>query len=181
MRQHNGTGLIYLSAQDPSTLEAAGNIPPKWTVGGAVAMVKGPGKYQRKVLSLVQINKRFPDDETAEAWLAETRCPDGVVCPYCDSLNVQGGAAHPTMCYRCRDCRRRFSVKTGSVMANSKLAYQVWAIADSLLTTGIKGVSSMKLHRDLDITQKTAWHLAYYIRETWGDKAEAFTCPVEAD
>ena len=60
------------------------------------------------------------------------------------------------MTHRCRDCedRKMFSLKTGSVMEGSKLGYQKWAIAIYLLTTNLKGVSSMKLHRDLAITQK---------------------------
>ena len=61
------------------------------------------------------------------------------------------------MPYRCRGCDKHFSVKTGTVMESSKLGYQTWAIATYLLTTSLKGVSSMKLHRDLGITQKSAW------------------------
>ena len=144
-------------------------------------MARGPGRAHREGLSLVQIVRRFPDDDAAEAWFAETRWPGGPVCPRCSSVRVQSGAAHATMPYRCRDCRKRFSVKTGTVMANSKLGYQVWAIAVYLMTTGSEGVSSMKLHRDLGITQKSAWHLAHRIRETWGDTLPAFTGPVEAD
>ena len=49
------------------------------------------------------------------------------------------------------------------------------------MTTGLKGVSSMKLHRDLDVTQKTAWHLAMRIRETFEDDGVAFAGPVEVD
>ena len=52
-------------------------------------------------------------------------------------------------------------------MQSSKLGLQVWALASYLLTTGIKGQASMKFHRDLGVTQKTAWHLAHRIRETW--------------
>ena len=61
--------------------------------------------------------------------------------------------------YRCRDCRKDFSVKLGTLMEGSKLGFQKWAMAIYLMMTGIKGTSSMKLHRDLGITQKTAWHL----------------------
>lgn len=145
-------------------------------------MASGPGRSHRKGLSLIEITKMFPDDETAEAWFASNRWPEGPVCPHCGSERVQSGAAHATMPYRCRDCRKRFSVRTGTVMQKSKLGYQVWAIATYLLTTGIKGTSSMKLHRDLGITQKSAWHLAHRIRETWADRqAERFSGPVEAD
>ena len=85
------------------------------------------------------------------------------------------------MPYRCRDCRKFFSAKTGTVLQSSKLGYQVWALATYILTTGIKGTSSMKLHRDLGITQKSAWHLAHRIRETWEQDALPFSGPVEVD
>ena len=85
------------------------------------------------------------------------------------------------MPYRCRACRNRFSIRTGTVMEGSKLGYQTWALATMLLTTGLKGTSSMKLHRDLGITQKSAWHLAHRIRETWRHQQERFVGPVEAD
>ena len=49
------------------------------------------------------------------------------------------------------------------------------------MTTGLKGQASMKLHRDLGITQKTAWHLAHRIRETWARESGPFSGPVEAD
>ena len=141
-----------------------------------------PGKHYRKGLTLAEFFRKFPDDAAAEAWFAETRWPDGPRCPHCDSERVQSKAAHKTMPYRCRDCRKRFSTRTGTVMGESKLGYQTWALATYLLTTGIKGTSSLKLHRDLGITQKTAWHLAHRIRETWaGQQTAPFNGPVEAD
>ena len=68
-------------------------------------------------------------------------------------------------------------------MQNSKLGFQTWAVAIYLATTGLKGQSSMKLHRDLGVTQKTAWHLAHRIRETWALQSEStgFDGPVEID
>ncbi len=94
---------------------------------------------------------------------------------------MQSGAAHKTMPYRCRDCRKRFSVRTATVMQASNLGYQTWAIAIYLLTTSLNGVSSMKLHRDLGITQKSAWHLAHRIRRAWARTGDPFVGPVEAD
>ena len=81
----------------------------------------GPGKNDRKGISLVQLMRMFPDDETAEEWFGKVRWPEGPACPKCGSDNVQNPTAHPTMSYRCRDCRKFFSVKTGTVMQNSKL------------------------------------------------------------
>ena len=142
---------------------------------------KAPGKHYREGMSLVEIIRKFPDDAAAERWFTKVRWPDGVHCPHCGSVNVQDGTKHKTMPYRCRDCRKWFSVKTGTVMQSSKLGLQVWAVATYLLTTGLKGQASMKLHRDLGITQKTAWHLAHRIRETWAKKNEPMAGPVEVD
>ena len=85
------------------------------------------------------------------------------------------------MPYRCKDCRKHFSVKHGTVMQSSKLGCRVWAIAVYLLTTGLKGTSGMKLHRGLDVTYKTAWHLAHRIRKAFPQVTAMFAGPVESD
>ena len=142
---------------------------------------KAPGKHFRQGLSVKALFRMFPDDETAEKWFTEVRWPDGVTCPKCESDNIQERATRKPQPYRCRSCRKDFSVKTNTLMHNSPLGCQTWAIAIYLLTTGLKGVSSMKLHRDLDVTQKTAWHLSMRIRETFQDESVAFQGPVEVD
>ncbi len=65
-------------------------------------------------------------------------------------------------------------------MQSSKLGARVWVVAVYQLTTGLKGTSSMKLHRDLGISQKTAWHLAHRIRKAWEDGGMWFSGPAEA-
>ena len=142
-----------------------------------------PGKHYRKGMSLVEIMRRFPDTEAAERWFEQQFWPGGPFCPRCGSVNVQVGISHPTMTHRCRDCNGRpmFSLKSGTPMEGSKLSYQVWAIAIYLLTTNLKGVSSMKLHRDLGVTQKTAWHLAHRIRKSLERSEAPFSGPVEVD
>ena len=143
--------------------------------------MSAPGKHHRKGLSLLRITRMFPDDAAAERWFVETRWPNGVVCPRCTSANVAIVRTRKPQPYRCRKCRSCFSVKTGTLMHGSNLGLQTWAIAFYLLATGIKGVSSMKLHRDLEVTQKTAWHLAHRIRETWRGQTAPFIGPVEVD
>ena len=144
---------------------------------------KAPGKSHRKGISLVEIMRRFPDDATAEAYFVEQRWPDGVACPHCGSTNVQSGTKHKTMPYRCREkeCAKRFSAKTGTVMEGSKLGFQIWMVATFLLSTNLKSVSSMKLHRDLDITQKSAWFLAHRLRRALDREGGKFSGPVEVD
>ncbi|MCY3956462.1 MAG: IS1595 family transposase [Nitrospira sp.] len=128
----------------------------------------------------MQITTMFPDEATAEQWFIQQRWPNGPVCPHCQSGNVQSGAKHKTMPYRCRTCRKRFSVRVGTVLENSRLDLRIWAIAIYIQTTGLKGTSSMKLYRDLGVTQKTAWYLSHRIRETWDDR-QAMVGPVEVD
>ena len=144
---------------------------------------QAPGKSYRKGLSLIEVSEMFSTNEKAEQWLTESRWPDGVYCPHCGSRNVQIGSAHPSQPYRCRDCRprKRFSVRTGTVMAESKLSYREWALGIYLLATNLKGVSSMKLHRDLNVTQKTAWFMAHRLRENFQNQQNAFAGPVEID
>ena len=145
---------------------------------------KAPGKAYRKGITLTGLLRLFPDDTAAERWFIEQRWGDEPWCPHCGSVNVREDHKHPTMSHRCREkeCRKHFSVRTKSVMARSKLGYQDWVIAIFLLTTSLKGVSSMKLHRDLGITQKSAWHLAHRLREAWTEaEVTTFGGPIEAD
>ena len=125
----------------------------------------------------------FPDDAAAQTWFVKVRWPTGPACPYCGSVNVLSGAKHKTMPYRCREkeCRKRFSVRTGTVMEASNIPYQKWALAVYLFMTSLKSVSSMKLHRDLGVTQKTAWHLAHRLRKAFESESGLFAGPVEMD
>ena len=130
----------------------------------------------------MEIMLRFPDDATAEAWFVERRWPNAMACPYCGSAKVQSGCRHKAMPYRCREykvCGKRFSGKTGTVMEGSKLGFQTWMIATFLLSTNVKSVSSVKLHRDLNINQRSAWFLAHRLRVALSEKGIAFAGPVE--
>ena len=143
---------------------------------------KGPGKADREGISLTKLMRMFPDDATAQAWFEKQIWPTGAYCPHCGSVSIQHPTKHRSMTHRCRDCRKDFSLKTGTLMQGSKLGYQTWAVAIYLAMTGLKGVSSMKLHRDLEITQKSAWHLAHRIRKAIeGGEAAMFSGPAEAD
>lgn len=142
---------------------------------------RGPGKAYRTGMSLVEAVQKFSNEAKAEAWFVERRWPQGVTCPYCNGTHAAPRKnTRKTPSYRCNPCKRDFTVKTGTIMHDSKLPLSTWALAYYLFSTHLKGVSSMKLHRDLGVTQKTAWHLAHRIRETWDDH-HVLNSPIEVD
>ena len=134
-------------------------------------------------LTLIDLFRKFPDDEAARGWFEEVRWGGNAYCPHCGSDKV-GTCTHKTMTHRCgeKGCRKRFSVRVGTPMQGSHLGYQTWAIAIYLLTTSPKGVSSVYLGKALGIPQSTAWSLAQRIREAWNDLAPPkFDGEVEVD
>ena len=141
---------------------------------------KAPGQHYRKGISFPQLTKMFHNEEAAEQWWIQQRWPHGVTCVRCESQNIQERRTRKPQPYRCRDCRKDFSVKTGTLLHNSKLTLQQWAFAVYQMSTSLKGTSSMKLHRDLDITQKSAWHVGHRIRSMW-NMAQQVSSPVEVD
>ena len=146
---------------------------------------KGPGKSHREGISLIELFEQFPDDATAEVWFEEQRwgtAGEPSHCPMCgDTAKQRPVKSRKPLPYWCGSCRRHYSVRTGTVMHRSRIPLQKWAIAIYLWSTSLKGVSSMKLHRDLKITQKSAYFMAQRLREAWSDMPSGMGGPVEAD
>ena len=141
---------------------------------------KAPGKAHRKGITVVELADMFPDEAAATAWFETKVWPDGRYCPRCGSTNTHH-ASHKTMPYWCTDCRSYFSVKTGTVLEGSKLPLRKWAFAIYIHLTSLKGVSSMKLHRDIGVSQPAAWFMLQRIRKAWDDDDWPFGGPVEVD
>ena len=79
--------------------------------------VKKPGKSYREGISIVQLmDQIFPNEAAAEEWFEGQRWPEGIACPDCDSFRFSE-VKHKTMKYRCKDCRRYFSVKKGTAIS----------------------------------------------------------------
>ena len=143
---------------------------------------KAPGNYFRTGMTPIEAVREFGDDEKAEQMFIETRWPDGVRCPFCETDKVQVRESRKPAPFRCPDCRKYFSVKTNTIMHGSNIPLSKWALAIYLITTDVKGVSSLKLHRDIGVTQRTAWYLNHRIRAGWEeDQLENFEGPVEVD
>lgn len=143
---------------------------------------KAPGKHYRKGITLIELMALFPNEEAATKWFESIFWAKGRCCGKCGSENTKEVPNAKPMPYWCTDCRSYFSVKTGTAIARSNIPLQKWAIAIYLCLTSLKSVSSMKLHRDIGVSQKTAWFMLHRIREAWShDSDGGFNGPVEAD
>lgn len=112
--------------------------------------------------TLVEAVRRFADPEVAHAYVVQMRWPNGVACPYC-------GCVGPTFMqsvrrWQCKDCRKQFSVKVGTIFEDSKIGLDKWLCAFWMVANCKNGISSYEMHRALGVTQKTAWFMDHRIR-----------------
>jgi len=144
--------------------------------------VKSPGKAHREGITLIALMDMFPSEESAVEWFEAQMWGDTRRCGHCGSVRTCA-ASHARMPYWCSDCRSYFSVRTGTALERSRVPLRKWAIAIYLEITSLKSVSSMKLHRDLGVSQPTAWFMLHRIREGWkqSDSDGQFSGPVEVD
>ena len=115
-----------------------------------------------KPKTLQEAIQHFSDEQVCIDAVAKMRWPDGVKCPAC--LAKEPYYLKTQKRWKCRDCRRQFSVKLGSIFEDSPISLQKWLPAVWLLTNCKNGVSSWEIHRALGVTQKTAWFMLHRIR-----------------
>ncbi|WP_420637020.1 IS1595 family transposase [Candidatus Palauibacter sp.] len=142
-----------------------------------------PGRADREGISVMEVAEMFATEDRAVKWFETWHWGTSgeMCCMRCGSVNAYRVKSGKPMPYRCRDCRRYFSMKTGTVMEDSKLPLRAWGWAIYLEMTSLKGVSSMKLHRDLGVSQPTAWFMLHRIRAAFADVTAVFEGPVEVD
>ena len=112
------------------------------------------------------ISRLFTDDTQAEAWLVGRRWPNGISCPICASADVVRAARRRPLPFRCRNCRRQFSVRSRSAMQWSQTPYSVWAWAFHLCSA-ISNPEHEDILTALPLARRTAWTLAWRIRESF--------------
>ena len=124
----------------------------------------------------------FPTEKSAVKWFEKLVWANGRYCPRYGCTKTKKAAKTSGLPYYCTGCQQAFSVKIGTALERSKIPLRKWVLAIYLEMTNLKGVSSMKLHRDIKVTQKTAWFMLHRIREAWaGEAKELFEGPVVVD
>ena len=131
--------------------------------------------------SLYDFLERIPDEAAARTFFEQRRWGNEPYCPHCGSLSTRAVPNRRPMPFRCKDCRKHFSVRTKTILAESPIPLKKWLMAIYLLHTARKGVSSRQLHKELGITYKTAWFLSHRIREAMSSRGGLFSGSVEID
>lgn len=127
--------------------------------------------------SLISLFRAFPDEQTCIDHFRSIRWKDGAYCPYCASHKVYHFADNRT--HKCGECRKRFSIKVGTIFADTKLPLQTWYAAIWLITNHKKGIASTTLATDLKITQKSAWFVLHRLR--YAARTQSFNMPLEGE
>ena len=138
---------------------------------------KAPGRSDREGMTTREALAMFPTNEAAEKWFESVVWDEGRFCPHCGSLDT-------------KERKNRNPCRTGVATARAispsaraprcKIALRDWAYAIYLHSVSLKGVSSMRLHRELGIGQQAAWFMAHRIREAF-ESQKRFGGEVEMD
>jgi transposase-like protein len=114
-------------------------------------------------------NPIYNDDNAARAHLETLLWPDGPSCPRCGVMGdritkLQGKSTRPGV-YKCKDCRKPFSVTVNTVMERSHIPLSKWVLAAQLMESSKKGMSALQLQRMIGTNYETAWFLFHRLRE----------------
>ena len=127
--------------------------------------------------SLFQMMEAIPDEQAAVDHIRAIRWENGAFCPHCKSTRVyhfSDGRNH-----KCGDCRKRFSIRVGTIFEDSRLPLRKWLLAIWLITSHKKGIASTQLAKDIGITQKSAWFVTQRLREA--ARTQSFNRPLDND
>jgi transposase-like protein len=118
-------------------------------------------------------NPIFHDDDAAREHLERVLWPQGPVCPRCGVMGeritkLQGKSTRPGV-YKCKDCRKPFSVTVGTVMERSHIPLSKWVLAAQLMASSKKSMSAHQLHRMMGCSYEAAWFLFHRLREAAND------------
>jgi transposase-like protein len=137
-------------------------------------------------LSIPALASRVPDEAAAYEVMEQLRWPDRPVCPHCGSakmpyfLNPQGagrktrtGKVSPRRVWKCADCRKQFSVLTGTIFHGSKIPVRTWLFVVVEMCASKNGVAAREIERKYGLTSKSAWYMTQRIRHAMAQEPGA--------
>ncbi len=131
--------------------------------------------------TLMQAVRFFADLDICDVYMKRIKWTSGKpICPHCESERIAERKEKRKL--RCRDCRKEFSHKTGTIFEDSPLGLDKWFVAVWCIANARNGISSHELGRALGVTQKTAWFMLHRIRLAMESESfDKFDGPAEAD
>ena len=122
-------------------------------------------------LYLATLARRHADENTARAFLESLRWPDGAVCPHCRHKGAYALAPRPQSrrpvrngVWKCRSCRKQFTVRVGTFFEGSHIPISKWVMAVSIICASRAGIGSRQLQRMLGLSYKSAWSMSHQVR-----------------
>ncbi len=123
-------------------------------------------------LNLAHLSKLFVNEDLAREFIEKKLWPNGPVCPHCESKKAYKLTAKPDSkkpvragVYKCKECRKQFTVRIGTLFEDSHIPFSKWLMAVHLMISSKKGISSLQISRELGITIKSAWFVTHRIRK----------------
>lgn len=130
--------------------------------------------------NLMQLFRALPDEQSAINHLTAIRWVNGKFCPLCGNADQKRiGTLAGTNTHKCYACRKRFSIKVGTIFQDTKLPLRTWFAAIWMITNHPKGIASTTLAKDLGITQKTAWFVLHRLRHA--ARTDSFNAPLSGE
>ncbi|MHB8490643.1 MAG: IS1595 family transposase [Solirubrobacteraceae bacterium] len=136
-------------------------------------------KSKKLPTNLLEAVRYFSDLDVATEYVAKLRWPQGPVCPACGCLEYSYLTTRRV--WKCKGCKKQYSVKVGTVFEESRLGLDKWLPAVWLAANSKNGISSHELGRSLGVTQKSAWFMLHRIRLAMQSESGIFSGEVEAD
>ena len=131
-------------------------------------------------MSAFEFFQRYPNGDTARKHFESIRLGGKPYCPFCDEVDrIQ--KRKRIGYYRCLSCKKDFTVRTGTIFARSNVPMHKWFYGIYLVMVACEGLSSLRLSKELGITQKSAWFMAQRIREACSGDASKLSGIVEID
>lgn len=133
-------------------------------------------------MNIVQIYKKFPDQEACLAHLEKVRWGKKPLCVYCNSERIgKHGETKQQSRWQCYACKKSFSVTVGTIFHHTHIELQKWFLLISLMLNAKKGLSSYQAARDLELNRPTAWRMMHRIRAAMKDDGVLLSGIVEMD
>ncbi len=133
----------------------------------------------KDTISAFEFFEMFPNERSARIYIEDIMWNGKPICPYCKHNKITSLKREGV--YRCKSCRKDFTVRVGTVMHKSKIPLKLWLYAMYLICTARKGISSLQLSKELGITQKSAWFLSQRIRKACSGNDNKLSGIIEID